>query len=206
MSKFEAILFDFDGVLVDSEPVHWECWSEVLKSKGVILDWDFYCERCIGIDDRDMLRMMATRSDPPQSWESLWDLYPAKKNLFRERMSGSPRFPAETTAMLQQLRDQYKLAVVSSSSTDEIEPLLVAGGIRHHFATVVGGNQVRRQKPAPEPYLLAAERLGVRTALVVEDSEAGEASGRAAGFEVLRVTHPDEVSPRLFERLRGTAV
>ena len=206
MSEFDAILFDFDGVLVDSEPVHWACWAEVLKPKGVILDWDFYQERCIGIDDRDMLRMLALRADPPQTYEPLWELYPAKKNLFRERMTGAPQFPAETAVMLEQLRGRYKLAVVSSSATDEIEPLLSAGGILHHFETVVGGNQVRRQKPAPEPYLLAAERLGARTALVVEDSDAGAASGRAAGFEVLRVTHPGEVAGRVLERLRGTPV
>ncbi len=79
--------------------------------------------------------------------------------------------------------------------------MLEAGGLRHHFGTVVGGNQVKQQKPAPEPYLLAAKRLGASTALVVEDSAAGAAAGRAAGFEVLRVTHPSEVPPRLLERL-----
>jgi beta-phosphoglucomutase len=205
MTEFEAILFDFDGVLIDSEPVHWACWAEMLKPKGVILDWDFYREHCIGIDDRDMLRMLAARAEPPRDWEPLWELYPAKKDLFRQRMSAAPRFPSDTVALLEQLRGRYKLAVVSSSATDEIEPLLSAGGIRRHFETVVGGNQVQLQKPAPEPYLLAAERLGVRKALVVEDSAAGEASGRAAGFEVLRVTHPDEMARRVIERLDGIA-
>jgi HAD superfamily hydrolase (TIGR01509 family) len=79
--------------------------------------------------------------------------------------------------------------------------MLEAGGLRRYFRTVVGGEQVKHHKPAPEPYLLAAERLKVRTPLVVEDSEAGLASGRAAGFEVLAVPHPAEMLGLLRERL-----
>jgi len=201
MPEFDAILFDFDGVLVDSEPVHWACWAEVLAPADVILEWEFYRDYCIGIDDREMLRMLAGRSSPRCDWESLWTRYPAKKELFRRRMSADPPFPPGTATLLDRLRTEYRLAVVSSSSTEEIEPMLAAGGLRHLFDTVVGGNQVKRQKPAPEPYLLAAERLGVRTALVVEDSEAGLAAGCAAGFSVLRVGHPEEVPKLLLERL-----
>ena len=206
MPEFDAILFDFDGVLADTEPVHWACWSEVLRTLGVDLEWDFYRDQCIGIDDREMLRMMAQTAEPPRTWESLWELYPAKKELFRGRMTARPPFTEETGGMLQQLGAAYQLAVVSSSSTEEIEPMLQAGGLRHFFATVVGGNQVKQQKPSPEPYLLAAERLGVRTALVVEDSAAGIAAGRAAGFEVLAVKHPSEVGRLLKERLSRAAV
>ena len=201
MPEFDAIFFDFDGVLVDSEPVHCACWAEVLAPLGVSLEWEFYRDNCIGIDDREMLRMMADRAKPPCQWESLWSQYPRKKELFRGRMSVDPPFPPATGTLLDQLRADYKLAVVSSSSTEEIEPMLAAGGLRHHFEAVVGGNHVQRQKPAPDPYLLAAERLGARTALVVEDSEAGLAAGRAAGFPVLRVSHPNQVPQLLLERL-----
>ena len=66
---------------------------------------------------------------------------------------------------------------------------------------MVGGGDVKLQKPSPEPYLLAATRLGVDTALVLEDSAAGIASGRAAGFEVIPVRHPTEVAGLLRQRL-----
>jgi HAD superfamily hydrolase (TIGR01509 family) len=88
------------------------------------------------------------------------------------------------------------MAVVSSSSREEIEPLMDRAGILHYFDTVVGGGDVQKHKPHPEPYLLAASRIGVSRAVVLEDSDAGIASGRAAGFEVLRVAHPNEV-PRV---------
>jgi sugar-phosphatase len=78
---------------------------------------------------------------------------------------------------------------------------LEAGGLRQYFQTVVGGENVKHHKPAPDPYLLAAERLGLRAPLVVEDSAAGIASGRAAGFEVLAVNSPSEVPDLVRRRL-----
>jgi len=193
MPAFQAILFDFDGVLLDSEPVHCACWAEELAGLGVTLTWDYYRRHCIGIDDRDMLRVMAAQSDPPRDWRDLWALYPAKKDRFRARMIAQPAFDPALKGLLPGLHERYRLAVVSSSSCSEIEPLLEAGGLRAHFDTVVGGEQVARHKPAPDPYLLAARRLDVTHALVLEDSPAGIASGRAAGFEVLAVERPSDV-------------
>jgi beta-phosphoglucomutase len=200
MNHPQAVLFDFDGVLLDTEPVHWACWAEMLSTVGVTLTWEYYRDECIGIDDRDMLRTMARQAEPPRDWESLWALYPAKKGLFQTRMVQPPFEPA-LIEMLPALHRDFRLAVVSSSSASEIEPLLVSGGIREHFDTIVGGEMVKRHKPAPDPYLLAAERLGVGSALVLEDSAAGIASGRAAGFEVLAVKHPTEVAALLREWL-----
>ena len=193
MPRFDAILFDFDGVLLDTEPVHCACWAEVLAPLGVTLTWDFYRAQCIGIDDREMLRMMATQSDPARDWQLLWAQYPAKKELFHQRMIADPPFDPALRPALETLRPQYKLAVVSSSACSEIEPLLERGGMRGFFETVVGGDSVRHHKPHPEPYLLAAERLNAKMPLVLEDSAAGLESGRAAGFAVRAIVHPCEV-------------
>jgi len=201
MPAFDSILFDFDGVLADTEPVHCACWAEVLATKGVTLTWEYYRRECVGIDDRDMLRMLAVQYDPPRDWDDLWSLYPAKKRLFMERMTSHPPFDAALGGFLNGLNRRYKLAVVSSSSRTEIEPMLAAGELLQYFETIVGAESVKRYKPAPDPYLLAAERLASRTPLVVEDSEAGAASGRAAGFEVLQVRHPAEVPDAVEWRL-----
>src|SRR3954452_21013339 len=146
MREFQAILFDFDGVLLDTEPVHWACWAEMLRTVGVELTWEYYRDECIGIDDRDMLRAIAREADPPRDWESLWALYPEKKRLFQLRMS-HPSFEGELKDLLPVLQRDYQLAVVSSSACVEIEPILVAGGVREHFATIVGGENVKRHKP-----------------------------------------------------------
>uniref|UniRef100_Q02AD3 HAD-superfamily hydrolase, subfamily IA, variant 3 n=1 Tax=Solibacter usitatus (strain Ellin6076) TaxID=234267 RepID=Q02AD3_SOLUE len=203
MSDPQAIFFDFDGVLLDTEPVHWACWADRLATLDVTLTWEYYRDCCIGIDDRVMLRNIACEAKPARDWETLWALYPAKKKLFQVRMT-TPPFEAALVDLLPELRRTHRLAVVSSSSCSEIEPLLISAGIRGHFETIVGGDDVQRHKPAPDPYLLAAERLGVSHALVLEDSEAGLASGRAAGFEVLRVGHPSEVVGLLRRRLSGS--
>ena len=201
MPEFEAILFDFDGVLLDSEPVHCACWAEVLAPLGVTVEWEYYRQYGVGVDDRGMLRTMAARSDPPRNWEELWAQYPAKKRLFQARMAQAPPFDPSLDGFLGRLHSAYKLAVVSSSATAEIVLLLAAGGIRRHFDTLVCGEDVQHHKPAPDPYLLAAQRLGVRSALVVEDSQVGMASGRAAGFEVVAVKGPADLQEQVLGRL-----
>jgi beta-phosphoglucomutase len=203
MSNYEAVLFDFDGVLADSEPIHFECWSEVLKVHGILLEWDSYAKNCIGVSDRDMIAGFCKGSGQAIDFEKVWAEYPRKQALFQERIKTADIFVPETVELVRSLNG-CKLAVVSSSKRKEIEPPLVRAGIRDYFEVMVcGSEEVERLKPAPDPYLLAARRLGVENALVVEDSDAGEQSGRAAGFDVLRVRNAREVAPRVREALGG---
>jgi HAD superfamily hydrolase (TIGR01509 family) len=201
MPALDAILFDFDGVLTDTEPVHCACWAEVLAPFGVTLTWECYRDHYVGVDDREVMRELAADAHPPLDWQVLFAQYPAKKLLFRERTLAAPPFDAGLDGFLAELHRDYKLAVVTSSSRLEIEALLVAGGLRKHFDTVVTAEDVTRHKPDPEPYLEAARRLGATSALVVEDSVNGQAAGRAAGFEVLPVTRPQDVPALVRARL-----
>ena len=190
--RYEAILFDFDGVLVDSEPVHFACWQEILGTFGIELDWQTYCRHGIGVSDRALLALMCQQATPPLQLERLIAEYPRKKDLFRTRMLALQPFSAEVLELLPQLH-AYQLAVVTSSGQSEVEPILLSAGLRHFFRAAVYGGDVKRHKPAPDPYLLAIEKLGVTSALVVEDSDAGEASAHAAGLDVLRVRTPSEM-------------
>jgi HAD superfamily hydrolase (TIGR01509 family) len=202
MPRYDAILFDFDGVLLDSEPIHAACWAEVLAPLGVKLPWEEYSARYVGMDDRIMLRQIAAEAVPPLDWQALWGQYPAKKELFRQKI-GNPPFPAKLEGLLQQLHSQYPLAVVSSSSRIEIEPPLAARSLRQYFDALVSGEDVECHKPAPDPYLLAARLLGVKEPLVVEDSDPGVASAQAAGFAVLRVKCAAEMTDLLLTCLEG---
>jgi beta-phosphoglucomutase len=204
MPFFDAILFDFDGVLVDSEPLHCACWAEVLAPFGVKLPWEVCRDRYVGIGDRDMLRHIAAQANPPLDWQTLWTQYPAKKDCFQRRME-QPPFPPELPELLQGLHADYKLAVVSSSARTEIEPPLEARQLRGYFEALVTGEDVKRHKPAPDPYLLGARLLGAKRPLVVEDSAAGIASGRAAGFEVLTVASAAAMPTALLARLSSSA-
>lgn len=96
----------------------------------------------------------------------------------------------------------FPIGLVTSSYRLEVEPVLEAVGVRHRFAASVFGEEVKNLKTHPEPYLLAAERLGVSRPLVFEDSEAGLASAAAAGFDATRVPHSDDLV-RLFRSRIG---
>jgi beta-phosphoglucomutase len=205
MDSFEAIFFDFDGVLLDSEPVHCECWKEALGPLGVPVTWEVYAANCVGASDRDMMRIFARLCDPPADPVKLWEEYPRKKRLFQERMAVDPPFAPGMAEFFRELARSYRLGVVSSSASAEIEPLLEAADIRRHLSTVVSGDDVERHKPAPDPYLLAAARLGIQRALVVEDSPAGMESARAAGFEAVRIADPARMMDCVNQRLNRQA-
>ena len=202
---YEAILFDFDGVLADSEPVHFECWQEILRSYNLHLDWKTYCDEGIGVSDRKLLALICERAKRATDLELLFAEFPRKREMFRARMLERQPFPAEVFELLRELRD-YRLAVVTSSGQTEVEPVLEKAGLRSFFDAAVYHADTRQHKPAPDPYLLAVEKLGVRTALAVEDSDAGQESARAAGLDVLRVLSPEEMPALLRQRLGFTRV
>lgn len=154
---------------------------------GVNLDWESYARCCIGTSERATVEAFAHMQDSPAGKERIWAQYPAKKELFRRHMARGIPFPPGLNEFLAMLARGYKLAVVSSSSRAEIEPLLARAELVRFFGVLVCGEDVERHKPEPDPYVLAAQRLGVTRALVVEDSDAGMESARRAGFEALRI-------------------
>jgi len=188
------LLFDFDGVLADTEPVHHRAWNQTLEPLGIQLDWADYQRNFVGVADEVALRQRLQLRDQD-------GLVSRKQALFRQGLAEAEPILPDSIALLQELRNVYKLAVVSSSYLSEVEPALIRAGIRPCFQFLITGEDVQNFKPSPEPYLLAAKRLGARRPLVIEDSEAGVASGLAAGFEVLRVTAVRNVGREVRERL-----
>jgi len=203
MGEFEAILFDFDGVLVDSEPIHCDCWREALAPLGVPLTWELYAAHCAGALESQMIHVFARLADPPADPARVRAQYGQKQRRFRERMAEHAPFADGVADFCRELAADYKLGVVSSSSHAEIEPFLEAAGVRQYLATVVGGDDVKKHKPAPEPYRLAGERLGITRALAVEDSAPGMESARAAGFTALQIRDPARMMDVVRARLRA---
>ncbi len=195
-----GILLDFDGVLADTEPLHWQCWNDTLRPLGLGVSWEDYQLHCVGISDRDFLERLGALGNPPRSVDELLPYYPLKKILFRKRAAAGGLVPAELKQLLAMIPPQ-RLAVVTSSSRQEIEPILRAEQIHHLFGATIYGDDVRRLKPDPEPYQLAMQRLGVSSAIALEDSGPGTESARRAGCEVIQVRHPSEVQGILKKRL-----
>ncbi len=195
-----AVLLDFDGVLADTEPLHWQCWNEVLRPLGLAVTWDDYQLHCVGISDRDFLARLGALGCPPRSVDELWPFYPLKKRIFSQRAASGGLISEEMKAVLSML-DPGRLAVVTSSSRLEIEAILKAENVLDRFGAAVYGDEVRRLKPDPEPYLTAMRRLGADRAIALEDSGPGIESARRAGCEVIEVRHPGEVPSLLRQRL-----
>ena len=198
VAEYDAILFDFDGVLVESEPLHFACWRDVAATIGLTIDWDWYAIHGIGVSDRKMIPLiceapMHQGKARPDLIDTLWQLFDEKKRLFTERIAADVPMPQEVRELFHQLKERgIPVAVVSTSFRSEVEPALVAAGVRDCITTLVCGDDVQNLKPHPEPYLTAAKRLDAKNPLVVEDSDPGVAAGKAAGFQVLRVKSPTE--------------
>jgi beta-phosphoglucomutase len=201
-----AIFFDFDGVLVDSEPVHYECWAEVLRGQGIPLEWEFYNENFIGSSDREMLEVLCGRFGKIYDLAFFRECYAQKKSLYQERALGRLVVPPELAAFILTLSETHHLGVVSSSIRCEVEPHLEGQGIRPAITTLVCHEDVDRFKPEPEPYLRALHLVNVHRnglaedstvlpgdCLVIEDSVPGAEAGRRAGMRVVRVSSPRSV-------------
>lgn len=189
VAPYDAILLDFDGTLVDSEPIHYACWLEVLAPFGVNFTWEEYERNCIGVSDRAMIEKLAGSLGVP--FEELYATYPAKKALLRERTVANPPMPTAVREILPKL--PLPLGLVTSSHKLEVAPVLEALQLMQLFRGAVYGDEVGNLKPHPEPYLTAAARLNVQKPIVFEDSQAGLASARAAGFTAVHVAHPNEL-------------
>ena len=191
---FDAFLFDFDGVLADTEPVHWKAWADALSSStGFELTWATYQRFAIGSPDTALAALIESMGGP-SAGQVMSEIFPRKSTLFLERVRTNPPILPETREMIRVLSAQRSVAVVSSSTRTEIEPVLEAARLRSCFHALVFGEDVQELKPAPEPYQKAAALLGAVRPIVFEDSEPGLASGRAAGFAVVHVGQPSELA------------
>jgi beta-phosphoglucomutase len=189
-------------VLADTEPLHFRCWQLVLADFGVELKWEWFAKNCIGVSEHDTLQAFRFLATPPLDFDALWAQYPRKKELFRRLIADGVPLAPGAWELLAELHGRYRMGVVSSSARVEVGLALEVGGVRGYFDALVCGSEVAHLKPAPDPYLRAAELLGAEHPLVVEDSAAGVASAQAAGFEFVRVASVEEMVAAVRERLR----
>jgi beta-phosphoglucomutase len=203
VSQHDALFFDFDGVLADTEPVHWRIWRDLLLPVGIVLDWDYYERECIGITEEAMLETLARLAHPPKAIHELSHLYPMKRKIFSEVALADPPISNETLAAVK-AASLLKMAVITSSQRSEIEPILRKTQLLPIMTACVYGDDTAKHKPSPEPYLLAVERTQAKRPLVFEDSEAGLESARAAGLDTVRVKSAADL-PMLIRRTLGEA-
>ena len=178
-----GILFDFDGIIVDSERLHWAAFNQVLSKP---ISWDDYVETLIGFDDRDAFNFLF----PNIGKNELEELITKKAAAFQELLEsdGAAALPG-AVELIRSLSGNIPLAICSGALREDILPILGKLGIENAFDTIVTADDTHISKPDPAPYRLAAKRLGVSDGLAIEDTPVGIASAKGAGLKVLAVTN-----------------
>jgi HAD superfamily hydrolase (TIGR01509 family) len=179
--RFDAVIFDMDGVLVDSEPMHAETAHDLLAAFGVAFDHD-ESARYFGFTDAEMFRDLIARHRLAADVD---DLVRRRIDLAIKRTFENPRAMDGVPDVLHQIRERgYRLALASSAAPDLIAATLDALGVRALFEAVVSGLTIGRGKPAPDVFLATARALALAPArcLVVEDSRNGLRAAKAAGM------------------------
>lgn len=188
MKRYCAVIFDMDGVIVNSEPLHERAFLEVFEELGYRDTHGMDFAAYYGRSDRALWEDFVAKHHPPQPFEELVALKQDRfiQILRRER----PIFP-EMPALLESLASSYPLALASGSSHKVIKEVLALSGLDRFFGAVASVQDVGRNKPAPDVFLRAASLLGVRPAhcVVIEDSSVGVEAGRAAGMDVIAITN-----------------
>ena len=203
----EAILFDFDGILVDTEPMHYEAFRKVLDPLGMAFPWEEYVRVYMGFDDRDAFREAFRAGGVDLDDARLSELVSAKSGAFQERIrDGVTAYPGAVPLIGALHAAGRPLALCSGALRSDIDPILARLGVDRSFPVIVSAEEVRKSKPDPESYRLAYRRLAdmfpssltdPREAIAVEDTPAGIRSARGAGLRVLAVTNsygPAELS------------
>jgi HAD superfamily hydrolase (TIGR01509 family) len=187
--RIEGVVFDMDGVLLDSEPLHHEVVNELLAEEGASLTVDEYLGY-VGTTLEDTWGDLVRRFGLTRPYEYYRDRYDEGiRRLYAER---SELLPGAAWLVGELKRLGLRLAVASSSRTAWVEACLAHLGLRDRFDAVVTGDMVAHGKPDPEIYLLAARRLGLtpERCLAIEDAPKGAESARRAGMAVVAVDTP----------------
>jgi len=197
-----AIVFDFNGVLVDDEPLHFQLFRRVLEEEGLSLSEEDYWGRYLGLDDRGCFAEVLVASGRSASPPALMRLIARKAAYYRDeiRRSGFPFFPGAVDLVRSCAGRPWMLAVVSGALRDEVAGALDQEDLARHFKLLVTAEDVVRAKPDPDGYRKALEGLNALPPLperlfhphevvAVEDSPAGLEAAAAAGLRTVGVAH-----------------
>ncbi len=190
--RFSFVVFDMDGVLVDSEPLHEEATKAYLSELGISLDVTDLTKSMYGRRVTDLTTELARMISRPAA-----EVNAGRQRLFWDSLDGLQLMPGAGEAVDDLSSVGVRLAVATSATRPYLEYVLRRFSLTARFDALVCGDEVRESKPDPAIYLLAAHRLGANPALcaAIEDSPNGVASARAAGMHVVAV--PNETTAGL---------
>jgi HAD superfamily hydrolase (TIGR01509 family) len=197
----KAVLFDFNGVIINDEPIHQELINEILIGENLLPLGSEFAELCLGRSDRVCLRNVLTRRGRQVTEEYLTKLINKKASLYRERLEKLEKLPIyeEIYSFLERVKArELQIGLVTGAIRSEVESILQRVGLGDYFSVIVTGDEISTSKPQPDGYLLAVERfnrwnfnlqLQPWECLVIEDTFVGCEAAKRAGMQVVGIAH-----------------
>jgi beta-phosphoglucomutase len=183
-SRIRAVIFDLDGVLIDSAPFHRAAFEEVFRPLGID---DFDYPRYAGWRTPDVVENVLRAAARTPEPELVLEMAAAKSRIARERLAAANPVAPDCVAVLEELSRHYALALASSGSRQSVELFLAANGCASLFGSVLSGDDVKNAKPAPEIYERSFQALHIAPAngAIVEDAAAGILAATSAGAGIV---------------------
>jgi beta-phosphoglucomutase len=197
VSVLQAVFFDFDGVIADTEPLHLRAYQAVLQADGIDLNKAEYYARYLGYDDVGLFDALAKDRHISLSDEKIDEWVAAKSSILEEMLSSDSILFPGAAACVRMFAERVPLAVASGALEPEIEIVLQHAGLRGSFTAIASASDGVRGKPAPDLYLLAMAKLKDRlpgaidpgACIAIEDSRWGLEAAQRAGLRCVAVTH-----------------
>jgi len=198
----KAVIFDFDGVITDSEILHFRAFNQVLAQYGIELTKNEYYTTYLGFNDADCYEMLIHQGLLKTDKQQINNLIEQKKHIFKQLAQTEGKIIEGVRDFLTMLEENdIPMAICSGSLLTEVEMVLDEARLRHLFEVIVSGEQVKKGKPHPEGFLLSLQRLNenrenpitANQCIVIEDSHWGLEAAKAAGMHTIAVTNSYDV-------------
>ena len=188
----KGIIFDMDGVLINSEPFHFRVWEETLKRRGIHIEYEIY-KPCIGSTIGFLMNLLHEHYGISRNDESLIKEMKEIKEEMLKKQGYPPLIPHVKELLHRLFESGYDMAVASSSPLEYIEAVTGHWGIQKYFKQLVSGESVKNPKPAPDVFIKTAELMGMKSkeCLVVEDSQNGCKAAKATDMTCMAFYNPD---------------
>jgi beta-phosphoglucomutase len=194
----KAVIFDFDGVISDSEILHFRAFNQMLAQYGIEITIKDYYKTYLGFNDVDCYKLLIHQGLLKIDEQQIDDLVEQKKHIFKQLAQTEGKMIEGVRDFLTMLEDNdIPMAICSGALLTEVELILEEARLRHLFEVIVSAEQVKKGKPHPEGFLLSLQRLNesrenpitAKQCIVIEDSHWGLEAAKAAGMHTIAVTN-----------------
>jgi beta-phosphoglucomutase len=194
-----AVIFDLDGTLVDTEPIHFDAFNQVLRADSVEIDRGEYFSRLIGLNDHDCFGTVLRENRKDASEEHLANLIARKTKVYQAMIAERDLLYPGAEKFVRDCAARFPLMIASGTLRAEAEAILRGAKLRDLFLDIIAAEDVEHGKPAPDGFIAALGRIGFilrqrdavqpEECLVVEDTPAGIEAAHRAGMKVLALCH-----------------